>query len=78
MNVGVDQLTKITYNFEESLADTPEGIFLYQGLLMGKCDGVLFKTRLNKDEITHISRNPDLLASADRLLDEIREKRRRT
>jgi len=77
LNVGVDQLTKITYNIEESLADTPEGISIYQRLLIGKCDGVLFKTRLNDDEITHISRNPELLASADRLLNEIREKRRK-
>jgi chromosome segregation ATPase len=77
LNVGVDQLTKITYNIEESFVDTPEGISVYQGLLIGKCDGVLFKTRLSESEITQIAKQPDLLESADRMLHAIRQMRRK-
>ena len=76
LNVGVDQLTKITYNIEESFANALEGVYVFQGLLIGKCDGVLFKTRLSESEITQITKQPELLENADKMLETIREMRR--
>ena len=76
LNVGVDQLTKLTYNLEESLADTPEGIVVFQGLLIGKVDGIVFKTRLTDAEVKLIASDRHAMGSADRLLALLREKRR--
>lgn len=75
LNVGVDQLTKITYNLEESLTDISEGITVYQRLLIGKVDGIIFKTRLSDAEIVKIT-DTHSLANPDQLLRVLRDFRK--
>jgi hypothetical protein len=77
LNVGVDQLTKLTYNLEESLADAAEGIAVHQGLLIGKVDGIIFKTRLTDSEIKMIAHDSKAMQSTDHLLSILREKRKK-
>ena len=78
LNVGVDQLTKLTYNMEESLADVPEGMAVFQGLLVGKVDDIIFKTRITESESKMIARDSKAMTSPEHLLAILREKRRKS